>query len=247
VLKGRRKQIRSVIGVLATGIAVAALAGPAYALESARGLQVSIETRFLNVEEAFLGEVGFDVRGLDNQVVITGVTIGSNKDIVIGDTVGIVDPIPAVCARVDPTIIRCPPDSIDRFVAALGLGRDELIVTPELDTVTNTIKMKITARFAGGSDSATDDSRAKDSWFGGPGRDKLDTGPAGDKLKGGPGVDRLWAGPGSDVLFGGGLNDLLFGQAGLDVMHGGPGIHDRCRGGAGRDFANGCEDVIRVR
>jgi Ca2+-binding RTX toxin-like protein len=244
MLKGRRQRVRVSMGVLA--VAALAFAGPPPATALGE-LQVSIETRFAEVEEAYLKEVGFDFDGLPNEVAITGVTIGNNKDVVIGDTTGIVDPVPSPCVRVDPTIIRCPPASIDRIVVDLFGGADMLAVSPELDTVTNTVKMRITARLGGGPDRATDGSGATDLWLGGPGRDSLDTGPAGDRLKGGPGVDRLWSGAGPDALFGGGRSDLLFGQAGPDVMHGGPGSHDRCRGGPGRDFANGCEDVVRVR
>ena len=72
---GRR--IGTSTAVLATVLAGASLSPVSAPAGGATGeLQVTIKTRFTEVTDVFLRDVGVDIRGLDNQVVVTAADAG---------------------------------------------------------------------------------------------------------------------------------------------------------------------------
>ena len=141
-------------------------------------------------------------------------------DIVIGDTTaGIVDPIPPDCARVDPTIIRCPALNYVGVLGDLGPGDDSLSVARDFGYPSPRNFMAgpaaanpagfVRMQFGPGADSASDLSGARDVWNGGTGRDRFNSGPGNDKVNGGA------------------QNDIIDCSAGKrDVGIGGPGKVD---------------------
>src|SRR5690348_2568591 len=63
-----------------------------------------------------------------NKVALVEATpSGGQTDLVIGDVVaGIADPLPSICPRVDPTIIRCPLSMVHGINIDLGRGNDSV-------------------------------------------------------------------------------------------------------------------------
>ena len=163
-----------------------------------------------------------DDDGVDNDVAITTVTVVTgHPDAVVGDLkAGIPDPIPPECARVDPTIIRCPATGLVGVIAFFGRGNDRLSVAEDFGyrsfTPSSTIAGAaavtpfVRAQFGPGSDVAGDQSPYRDVWNGGSGRDRFSSGPGNDKVKGGSQNDIIDCGAGKhDIGIGGpGKRDL---------------------------------------
>jgi RTX calcium-binding nonapeptide repeat (4 copies) len=192
---------------LPTRIALAALisvclGGAALGPAAASAIEVSapqVETGvlFVRADESVVNQVG-----------VSWVTSPRGApDLVIGDTrAGIPDPIPSQCARVDPTIVRCPAFTFTRLDANLGRGADSISVVPAVG-IDGFITMKLELGL--GNDVASDRGETKDVWNGGKGR------------------DRLVSGPGDDLVRGGAQNDVIDCGAGKhDVGIGGPGKLD---------------------
>jgi RTX calcium-binding nonapeptide repeat (4 copies) len=151
-----------------------------------------------------------DPTGATNTVALTTVTVVvGHPDIVIGDAgAGIPDPFPGECARVDPTIIRCPATAIG-VLGNLGAGNDSLSVAAEFTyprmfgaaewparpaaaAEVPTVRMQ----FGPGGDAGSDLSPAQDQWNGGPGRDRFNSGPSNDTVSGGAQNDVIDCGAG---------------------------------------------------
>jgi hypothetical protein len=178
-------------------------------------------------------KVSFDPRG-NGQLVIQAdysdyvnklalVTVdpgGGSLDLVIGDvTAGIADPIPTVCFRVDPTIIRCPQSAITGLNINLGPGNDTMNASGLEQLAAFTMRQFLTAQL-------------------GPGNDVAKGAPAANTIYGGPGRDMIMGGPFADRLFGGAQNDLAVGLGGNDLFQCGKGNHDLFNDGPGKDLVN---------
>jgi len=163
-----------------------------------------------------------DDDGVDNEVAITTVTIAEgNPDAVVGDVkAGISDPIPPQCARVDPTIVRCPATGLVGVIAFFGGGNDSLSVSDDFGyraftqsawpASASAVSPFVRVQFGPGADLASDLSPYRDIWNGGPGKDRLNSGPGNDRVKGGAQNDVIDCGAGKhDVGIGGpGKRDL---------------------------------------
>jgi hypothetical protein len=165
-----------------------------------------------------------DDAGVENEVVITKVeAVAGHPDAVVADTkAGIPDPIPQECARVDPTIVRCPATILVGVVALLGGGNDSLSVSEDfgykslaaVDRMPGVagaaVNPFVRVQFGSGADIAADLSPYRDIWNGGPGRDRFNSGPGNDKVNGGAQNDVIDCGVGRhDVGIGGpGKRDL---------------------------------------
>jgi RTX calcium-binding nonapeptide repeat (4 copies) len=223
----------------AASLALCALLAPASASAvSVRQVVVDAKIAELNLE---------DRSGLRNVVALTVVTpSGGQPDLVIGDTAaGIPDPIPSLCDRVDPTIIRCPADEFGVSLVVrpvLGAGKDELTITLKLDAVLSDLT-KVTANLGKGADRARDFSGFRDFWKGGAGPDQMFLGPGRDTAWGGAGADWIKGGQGRDLLLGQGQNDVLLGGGQADTIDCGAGTGDVGVGGPGRDLGKNCETV----
>jgi Ca2+-binding RTX toxin-like protein len=198
----------------ATPIALAiALAAPAGA---SAGVQANAAT-VLGEPYIFV----LDSSEAQNRMAVTTVEVVEGfPDIVIGDTsAGIVDPIPPDCARVDPTIIRCPASNYVGLMGDLGPGDDFLSVArdfgyrsagfPAAGTAAGPAGL-VRMQFGPGADAASDLSPYRDVWKGGSGRDRFNSGPGNDKVNGGSQNDIIDCGAGKhDVGIGGpGKRDL---------------------------------------
>jgi Ca2+-binding RTX toxin-like protein len=166
-----------------------------------------------------------------NEVALVDVTPnGGQTDLVIGDVAaGIADPLPSICPRVDPTIIRCPLSMIHGINIDLGRGNDTLSakgLSPEVRIALRYINANL-----------------------GQGRDVAVGGPTRNTLIGGPGRDLLMGGPLGDKLFGGSQNDFLVGLGGNDLFQCGKGSADRFNDGPGKDLVNvgTCEVRVHTR
>jgi Ca2+-binding RTX toxin-like protein len=157
-------------------------------------------------------------RSAVNQLGITWVTSPSGApDLVIGDTrAGIPDPIPSLCARVDPTIVRCPADVFTSLDANLGAGADSISVVPVVG-IDGFITMKL--ELGGGNDVANDLGQTKDVWSGGKGRDRLASGPGDDLVRGGSDNDIIDCGAGKHDVGIGGPGKLDLGRHCETVKH----------------------------
>jgi Ca2+-binding RTX toxin-like protein len=163
-----------------------------------------------------------DDDGVDNEVGITTVTVvAGHPDAVVGDLkAGIPDPIPPECARVDPTIVRCPATGLVGVIAFFGGGDDSLSVSEDFGYRSFTsssstagpaaVSPFVNVQFGSGADVGSDQSPYRDVWNGGSGRDRFNSGPGNDKLKGGAQNDIIDCGAGKhDVGIGGpGRRDL---------------------------------------
>jgi Ca2+-binding RTX toxin-like protein len=158
----------------------------------------------------------------NNRMAFATVTpTGGSPDLVVGDlAAGIADPIPTICVRVDPTIIRCPLLMIDGVNIDLGPGNDTLSGKSLTD--------------APGYDISQLPFRA----ILGAGRDVALGGPGPNVIFGGAGRDLIMGGPLDDKLFGGAGNDFLVGEEGNDLFQCGGGPHDLFNDGPGRDLVN---------
>jgi Ca2+-binding RTX toxin-like protein len=227
-------------GLMAIPLAVAAvLIAPASAS--------AVEVRMVQIESKIVEVDLTDTRDVPNVIAITAVTpSGGSPDLVIGDTTaGIPDPIPSVCARIDPEIIRCPADLFGvqlEIKPVLRGGKDEFTITLDVNPVISDLT-EVHASLGKGADTVRDFSEFMDFFVGGFGADTMIAGPGRDKVKGGPGPDKAKGGPGRDLLLGGGQNDLLLGGANRDVIDCGAGPHDIGVGGPGRDLGKNCEVV----
>src|SRR3954447_15231804 len=162
-----RHTLSVLIAVVITSVAVpSASAFP-------RGAEVQLTTTSPDLQSASLVVNAF---GENNRMALATVTpSGGSPDLVIGDVAaGIADPIPSSCARVDPTIIRCPQLMINDIKIDLGPGND---------TVSDR------GIYAA---AAHDISRIYVSL--GKGRDVAVGGPFPNVLLGGPGRDMLMGG-----------------------------------------------------
>jgi hypothetical protein len=157
-----------------------------------------------------------DDAGVDNEVAITAVTVVvGHPDVVVGDTkAGIPDPIPPECARVDPTIVRCPANILVGVIGVLGAGNDNLSVSDDFGYFSASNRLSgataaagsqfVRMQFGPGADSASDLSPYRDIWNGGSGKDRFNSGPGNDKIKGGSQNDIIDCGAGHhDVGIGG--------------------------------------------
>ena len=156
-----------------------------------------------------------------NKLALVTVTpSGGTPDFVIGDvSAGIADPIPSVCFRVDPTIIRCPQSLVGQVNIDLGRGNDTLTAKGLEGLAAFTFRRFLTAQLGAGNDVA-------------------EGAPAANRIFGGPGRDMVMGGPFGDKLFGGGQNDFLVGQAGKDLFQCGKGRNDLFNDGPGADLVN---------
>jgi Ca2+-binding RTX toxin-like protein len=156
-----------------------------------------------------------------NKLALVTVTpSGGESDLVIGDvTAGIADPIPPVCFRIDPTIIRCPQSLFGEIHINLGRGNDTLTAKGLEGLAAFTMQQYLTAQL-------------------GPGNDIAQGAPAANTIFGGPGRDMIMGGPFADRLFGGAQNDLLVGLGGNDLFQCGKGPHDLFNDGPGKDLVN---------
>jgi hypothetical protein len=203
--------------VLALGLAI-----PAVAPQGASAITVTVQPAFGGTFEVDLD----DPLGVRNTVAITTVMPSpGSPDLVIGDvSAGIPDPIPSICQRVDPTIVRCPIGMITRVSSDLGPGRDSwgVGITQSIDA------------------SAIDLFQA----YLGAGNDRATGGVVPNEIHGGPGRDEITGGPSRDYLYGNGRNDLLIG--GPDLFRCGAGKRDRFDDGPGKDRVEStCE--LRVK
>ena len=154
----------------------------------------------------------------NRMALVTFTPDGGSTDLVIGDVAaGIDDPIPSICFRVDPNIIRCPLSTIHDVNIDLGAGNDTLS-TSGFDAAVAQY-WELAARL-------------------GPGNDTALGGPFPNLIYGGPGRDLIQGGPFNDRLFGGGQNDFLVGLAGRDLFQCGTGPDDRFNDGPGKDLVN---------
>jgi hemolysin type calcium-binding protein len=172
-----------------------------------------------------------DDEGVDNEVAITKVeVVAGHPDAVVGDTkAGIPDPIPPECARVDPTIVRCPATILVGVIAVLGGGDDSLSVSDDFGyrsaTAFNGTSQAaafnpfVRVQFGSGADLGSDLSPYRDIWNGGPGRDRLASGPGNDKVKGGAQNDVIDCGPGHHDVGIGGPGKLDLGRRCEVVKH----------------------------
>ena len=239
---GRRGIVAAVL-VVTMGVAVKG-SPEASAGGASTGLQVIVETRFAEVTDVLLRDVGADVRGLDNQVVVTALDSGSGDDLVIGDLSGIVDPVPPPFVRVDDTTVRAPANLLFprlEIRPQLGAGRDTLSLTLALNPVLEDLA-EVDGSLGSGGDQMRDMSKLVDSILGGRGADRIEVGPARDRTKGGPGTDVIKGGPARDRLLGGPGTDFLIGGRAFDYLDGG-GQRDRCDGGPRKDAYIRCELV----
>jgi Ca2+-binding RTX toxin-like protein len=158
----------------------------------------------------------------DNRMAFATVTPeGGSPDLVVGDLgAGIADPIPTICVRVDPTIIRCPLLMIDGANIGLGPGNDTFSGKSLTDA------------------SGYDISQFRIQLILGTGRDVALGGPGPNVIFGGAGRDMIMGGPLEDKLFGGAGNDFLVGEEGNDLLQCGKGPHDLFNDGPGRDLVN---------
>jgi Ca2+-binding RTX toxin-like protein len=163
-----------------------------------------------------------------NDVALVDVTpSGGQTDLVIGDVAaGIADPLPLICPRVDPTIIRCPLSMIHGINIDLGRGNDTMSAKGLSPAV------RIALRYINANL--------------GSGRDVAVGGPTRNTLAGGPGRDVLTGGNFGDKLFGGGQNDFLVGLGGNDLFQCGNGGKDRFDDGPGKDLVNIGTCEVRV-
>lgn len=88
-----------------------------------------------------------------------------------------------------------------------------------------------------GNDTATIDTKGRDTLRGGAGNDELDARAGNDVLDGGAGDDDLSGGSGNDAITGGAGHDTLDGGAHNDVLYGKDGTWDTFFGGGGSDTA----------
>jgi hypothetical protein len=165
-----------------------------------------------------------DDDGVDNEVGITTVTVvAGHPDAVVGDLkAGIPDPIPPECARVDPTVVRCPATGLVGVIGFLGGGNDSLSVSEDFgygEASTSYARLAagsaavtpfVRIQFGAGADRGSDLSTYRDIWNGGSGKDRFNSGPGNDLVRGGPQNDVIDCGAGKhDVGIGGpGRRDL---------------------------------------
>ena len=165
-----------------------------------------------------------------NKLALVTVTpSGGSPDLVIGDVAaGIADPIPTVCARVDPTIIRCPQSMVGHITIDLGPGNDTLTAKGIQSTRAFDIHREYLRLFLGQGNDVAEGSPGPNAIFAGPGRDLIMGGPLGDKL------------------FGGAQNDFMVGLGGNDLFQCGKGPHDLFNDGPGKDLVNirACEKRV---
>jgi hypothetical protein len=156
----------------------------------------------------------------NNRMALATVTpSGGSPDLVIGDiAVGIADPIPSVCARVDATTIRCPQLMINDIRIDLGPGNDT-VSARDIHAAEGHDISQIYVNLGKGNDVAVG-------------------GPFPNVLLGGPGRDMLMGGAFSDRLFGGADNDFLVGLEGKDLFQCGKGPEDLFNDGPGKDLVN---------
>src|SRR4051794_15892547 len=204
--------------------AITAIAVPS-ASAFPRGAEVQLTTTRPDLQSASLVVTAF---GDNNRMALATVTpSGGSPDLVIGDVaVGIADPIPSVCARVDMTTIRCPQLMINDIRIDLGPGNDTLSDRAIYAAEGHDIS-QINVNLGKGNDVAVG-------------------GPFPNVLLGGPGRDALMGGASSDRLFGGAGNDFLVGEAGDDLFQCGGGPEDLFNDGSGKDLVNvrTCENRV---
>jgi len=171
-----------------------------------------------------------DYRDYVNQMALATVApSGGSTDLVVGDVAaGIADPLPSICPRVDPTIIRCPLSMIHMINIDLGPGSDTL----SAEGVDQAAAYDITQLYI--------------KAHLGKGRDVAVGGPGTNVIFGGAGNDMIMGGPLRDKLFGGAQNDFLVGLGGNDLFQCGKGSRDRFNDGPGKDLVNVATCEVRV-